>query len=340
MPLLLAPARWPGILDDYRRDREKEKQDLNVYQVLSDGARPSIEYYVLTVLSCIIATAGLITGSTAVIIGAMIVAPLMTPILAFSLAVVWGDLALVRGSLFSLARGVVLAVGISALISVLVPIAAPSAEIISRTHPTLYDIIVALVAGVLGAYGYANRKINSAVVGIAIAVALMPPLCTVGIELGKGAYSSAAGASLLFAINLVSISLAGSVVFLVMKIHPRSEADGGAKRRALYQIVLSAAVLVAIAIPVAAYVRTGYILEQSRQAAARILTATLPGSRVFSSEALAQGSAYVLRLTIVGTHDPQPAQLLQARAEIRSQCPLFERTDITFLKAVELPEGS
>jgi len=334
------PARWREALQDYRRNREKEKQDLNVYQVLSEGARPSIEYYILTVLSCLIATAGLIMGSTAVIIGAMIVAPLMTPILAFSLAIIWGDLALARDALFSLARGVILAVGISALIAALVPIPTPSPEIVSRTRPSLFDVIVALVAGVVGAYGHANRKISATIVGIAIAVALMPPLCTVGIEIGKADFTGAAGASVLFAINLVAISLSGSIVFLAMRIHPRSEGDsGGARRRALTQIVLSTAVLLAIAVPVAIYAGTGYVLENSRQRAGTLVGEILPGASVLSSETHRAAKGYSLRLTIMGGSEPGPADVLALRDAIRSRCPVFGRVDITFLRTVDIPDG-
>jgi uncharacterized hydrophobic protein (TIGR00271 family) len=269
----------------------------------------------------------------------MIVAPLMTPILAFSLAVVWGDLVLLKNALLSLLRGVLLAVGISALIAFLVPLSTLSEEIVSRTKPSLFDITVALVAGMVGAYGYANRKISNAIVGIAIAVALMPPLCTAGIEIGKGNMSAAAGASVLLAINLVSISLSGSVVFLLMGIHPRTEESGSVKRRALYQIVLCAALLVAIAVPVAAYMRTGYLLESSQQVASRIVSDLLPGASVFSSEVHPYARGYLLRLRIIGEAEPDVTETRALKEEIRSRCPLFERTDVIFIKGTKLQDG-
>ena len=201
LPRMLKPSTWRDIRDGYVRRRAKEKQDLDVYQVLSQGARPTAEYYVLIVLSCLIATMGLVQGSVAVIIGAMIIAPLMTPILAFSLGVIWGDLSLMRVAFSSLLKGAVLAVLMSGALAFVVPVSRFSAEIVSRANPSLFDIIVALASGALAAYGYANKKVSSALTGIAIAVALMPPLCTVGIGLGKLDFRIASGAAVLFAIS-------------------------------------------------------------------------------------------------------------------------------------------
>ncbi len=189
----------------------------------------------------------------------------MTPILAFSLGVIWGDLVLMKTSLLSILKGTLIAIGISAAIAYLVPMASYSPEIIARTKPTLFDIMVAIASGVVGAYGNANRRISNTLVGIAIAVALMQPLCTIGIGLGSFNYSIATGAAILFIINLVSISLAGAFVFWVMKIHPVLADEDKVKRRALYQIVLSITILVLIAVPVGIYMVEGYQLEKAQQ---------------------------------------------------------------------------
>ncbi|MDA3901019.1 MAG: TIGR00341 family protein [Spirochaetes bacterium] len=258
--MITRPAKWKNLYSDYQAKRQKEKEDLNVYGILFSGASPSIEYYMLTILSCVIATTGLIQGSTAVIIGAMIVAPLMTPILASSLGVIWGDLNLMRMSIFSLIKGAVLTVLISSLLAYIIPLTSYSDEIISRTIPSLFDILVALASGCVGAYGYANKKINNTLVGIAIAVALMPPLCTIGIGLGTMNSQIAIGATILFLINYISISLAGAVVFLIMRIHPLAEETGTVIRRATSQIILSLILLTAIAIPIGSFMYNGFRL--------------------------------------------------------------------------------
>jgi uncharacterized hydrophobic protein (TIGR00271 family) len=273
---------WKTKRDKFDKIKQKEIQDLNVYGVLSEGATPTIEYYILTILSCIIATTGLIQGSSATIIGAMIVAPLMTPILAFSLGVIWGDMQLIKTSLSSIAKGTGWAIGISAFIALIVPLPGLSHEILSRTSPSLFDIIVAISSGIVGAYGYANKKISNTIVGIAIAVALMPPLCSVGIGIGTFNQTVAIGALLLFLINLVSISLAGAFIFWTMKIHPFEADQKQVKRRALSQIVISLIVLAAIAIPLGIFMYEGYIASDAENNVRQIIKNDYPALSIYS----------------------------------------------------------
>lgn len=257
---------WRSKYDEYKKIREKEKEDMDVYQTLSYGARPTIEYYLLTILSCLIATAGLLQNSPAVIIGAMIVAPLMTPILAFSLGVIWGDTQLIKQSFGSIVKGALLAVLISGTLSFFVPIADYNSEILARTKPNLFDIVVAISSGLVGAYGNANKKISNTLVGIAIAVALMPPLCTIGIGVGNLDWVVARGALILFSINLISISLAGAIIFWIMKIHPKAKEDKEKViRRALSQIIISVILLTCIAIPVGIYTYRAFLLEHAKK---------------------------------------------------------------------------
>ena len=295
----MSVAFWRTKRAEYSQLREKEQQDLDVFNVLREGALPTIEYYVLTVLSCVIATTGLLQGSTATIIGAMIVAPLMTPILAFSLGVNWGDVDLIKTSAQSIAKGVFLAIFISALISYVVPIPAYTAEILSRTRPTLFDIIVAIASGIVGAYGNANKRISNTLAGVAIAVALMPPLCTVGIGIGTFNREVATGAALLFLINLVSISLAGAAVFWAMKVHPLLEDAGAVNKRALYQIVISVCILAVISIPVFLYMREGYLLANAQQHARELIAREIPGSEIFHISTPKAEGAFTLNVSII-----------------------------------------
>jgi uncharacterized hydrophobic protein (TIGR00271 family) len=330
-----APGAWRETWGDFVQRRTKEKQDLNVYRVLREGARPTAEYYVLIVLSCVIATLGLIQGSAAVIIGAMIIAPLMTPILAFSLGVIWGDARLLRTSFFSVLKGAALAVAISAVLAYVVPISHFSVEVTSRANPSPFDIMVALGSGALAAYGYANKKVSSALTGIAIAVALMPPLCAIGIGLGKLSLHIAAGAAVLFAINLVSISLAGAVVFWLMRIHPYSEDTAEVKRRALSQIVLSTVLLCLITVPVVLSVRRGFELEKVQSDARLYLTQSLPGSSVLSEEVRTEKGGNVLSLTVATNGEVSEAEVRTLAREITSRSPNLYRAEITCLRAVK-----
>jgi uncharacterized hydrophobic protein (TIGR00271 family) len=305
----LKPGFWRSKREEYISLKTKEQQDLNVYQALSRAAQPTFEYYILITLSSVIATAGLIQGSTAAVIGAMIVAPLMTPILSFAIAILWGDLGLIRTSVTSLARGTAIAVAISALIAWLIPFTAYSAEIMARTKPGLFDIIVALAAGAVGAYGYANRKVSSTIVGIAIAVALVPPLCTMGIGIGDLNWRVAGGAATLYLINLVAISLSGSVVFWWMKIQPLDADAKVIKRRALLQIITALVILSAIAGPLGYYTWEAYRLDREKTAITLGLEDGSARWEITDTMLTKNGDGYTLVAVITGPEAPDAAEI-------------------------------
>ena len=332
------PAFWLRKGSELQRIREKSREDRSIFQVLSEGALPSFDYYVLTVLSCIIATTGLIQGSTATIIGAMIVAPLMTPILAFSLGVIWGDLGLIRTSLTSLFKGIILAIAISALLAALIPIPGYSEEILSRTRPTLFDIVVAFASGLVGAYGNANRKISNTITGIAIAVALMPPLCTIGIGLGTMNRQIASGAGILFLINLISISLAGAIVFWVMRIHPVLADREEVRKRALYQIVISIMILTGISVPLGIYMREGYRISSTLDYARDLIREKCPGVSIYEVRPVKTLTGYELKLTLFGAVSPPIKSISDVRDAIRDRNSEIGTIDIDFIKGLKIEE--
>ena len=300
---------WKGKWREYKKVKKKGKEDLDIYRMLKDSAAPTIEYYILTLLSSIIATLGLIMGSSAVIIGAMIVAPLMTPILALSLGVVWGDLRFMGTSIKSVFFGTLLAILIASMITFVVPELEYSQEILSRTRPSLYDIIIALASGIVGAYGYANKKISNALVGIAIAVALLPPLCTVGIGLGTLNMEVALGSATLFIINLVSISLAGAVVFWIMKIHPLGADEEEVKRRAMFQIITTVMILVVISVPLGFYMFDAFSIGKAKSDVRETVVEGLPETAIFELEIEKVVGGYAIYLTLMGDAPPSPSEI-------------------------------
>lgn len=198
----------------------------DVLEELEQASTPGFDFFLLVVLSCSIATFGLITDSVAVIIGAMLVAPLMLPILGLSLASVAGKQRMFRRALVALIEGVVLAIALSALITwtvellpfdILNPL---PGEVLARTRPSPFDLGIALAGGAAAAYALAQPKISAALPGVAIATALMPPLCTIGIGLSLGRTEVQSGAFLLFLTNLSAISFAGIVVFAALGFRP------------------------------------------------------------------------------------------------------------------------
>lgn len=333
---LINPMFWREKTGEFMKIREKQRQDMSIFETLAMGAAPTREYYVLTILSCIIATMGLIQGSAAVIIGAMIVAPLMTPILAFSLGVVWGDLFLIKMSFVSIFKGVFWAILISSSIAFIVPLPALSGEIIARTTPSLFDIAVAIASGLVGAYGNANKKISNSLVGIAIAVALMPPLCTIGIGIGKLNMAVAGGATLLFLINLICISLAGAVVFWLMKVQPISADQSQVTRRAMSQIVVSVIILAIISIPVAFFMVDGYRKEAAMSDAKNTITGEFPELSVISTGITGEIRGNVLELSVTGVERPDNSRMKILVDDLKKRHSSISDIDVRFFMSEPL----
>lgn len=226
-----------------------------VLNELMESASPGYDFLLLIILSCTIATFGLLSNSSAVIIGAMLVAPLMSPILGLSLSSVAGKQFMFRRSIIALVEGVLLAIALSALITKLsyqIPYellnTLPS-EVLNRTQPTPYDLIIALAGGAAAAYALAQPRISAALPGVAIATALMPPLCAIGIGIALSAENVVIGASLLFLTNLAAITFAGILIFAWLGFRPQR---GGNQWKGLPRgAVVSAILVTAIAIPLA-----------------------------------------------------------------------------------------
>ncbi|MGH7582559.1 MAG: TIGR00341 family protein [Gemmatimonadales bacterium] len=187
---------------------------------------PASSFYVMTVLSTTIAAFGLLANSTAVVIGAMLVAPLMGPIFGIALAFTTGDRRLLAPALRGEVIGVGLAFGVAMIIGRVALHPDFSSEILSRTAPTLYDVIIALASGFAGAFALVDERISPALPGVAIATAIVPPLATAGLCVAAGEPHLASGALLLFVANFLAIEIAAAVVFsLVGRGHVHALAD-------------------------------------------------------------------------------------------------------------------
>lgn len=173
-------------------------------------------WWVMLLLSVAIATYAILQDSTAVVIGAMLVAPLMTPIVGASAAIVNGRKARLAGSLALVAAGAAVAIILAYVIGTWTPTFIPletNTQVTSRTSPNIIDMAIALAAGAAGAFAMINRRVASGLAGVAIAVALVPPLAVVGVTMGAGDFESASGAFLLFITNLIAILLSATLVF-------------------------------------------------------------------------------------------------------------------------------
>lgn len=187
----------------------------SLYVTVYEESQTSLNYIVLVLSSCAIATFGLLSNSTAVIIGAMIVAPLMLPIRGLALGALNGDVGMFWMALRSIGLGTGLGMGLSCGIGVLVNLPAWGSEILARTQPNVLDLGVALAAGTVGAFAKMRPKISDSLAGVAIAVALMPPVCVIGLGLSALDWQTSLGAALLYVTNLLGIALSCMVTFLV-----------------------------------------------------------------------------------------------------------------------------
>jgi len=188
-------------------------------QKLSSNARVNRVFVLTVVLSTVVATIGLVRDNMAVIIGAMVIAPLLTPNMALSLATTLGDVKLARSAIWVNGLGIIIALLLSFVIGMNIPIDLTMREISSRTVVSMGDVILGLAAGSAGALAY-TTGISAAVVGVMVAVALLPPLVTTGLLLGAGEIGLAWRAFLLLSTNIICVNLAGVATFLWQGVRP------------------------------------------------------------------------------------------------------------------------
>ena len=185
----------------------------SVIRDIEFGSEPRFSFYAMLLVSSLIASIGLIANSTAVIIGAMLVSPLMTPIFGITLAMLRGDSTLFWKALSAEVLGVIIAVGVAFLIGLLPLAIEATPEMLARTKPNLLDLMVAVFAGFAGTFAIIDERVSPALPGVAIATAIVPPLSNTGLCLALGAYSGALGSFTLFIANFFAIIVVGALTF-------------------------------------------------------------------------------------------------------------------------------
>lgn len=184
-----------------------------------DQSAPRVDFYLMLVLSTVIVTLGLLINSAAVVIGGMLIAPILSPILGFSLGVVAGNYKLIKRAGLIIAWSSFSVIIISFIIAALTIDGEITAEIASRTYPSLAYLLIAIVSGAAVAYALVRPAVSEILPGIAISVALIPPLATVGISMYFLDWQMIVGSFELFVVNLVGIIFAAISVFSLMKIY-------------------------------------------------------------------------------------------------------------------------
>jgi uncharacterized hydrophobic protein (TIGR00271 family) len=322
---------WRRMIPPVSEERREEVQ-----AQLRDSSHPDFDFFLLVLLSSVIVTLGLLIASPAVIIGAMLVAPLMSPIIGLGLASIRGDDRLVRDALSALLRGAVLSILIAFLLTwantymPFLDLRADElpAEIMSRTQPSPIDLVIALAGGLAAAFALAMPNISAALPGVAIATALMPPLCTVGVGLAFRRWEVAGGAFLLFSTNAVTIAFAAMLVFFILGFTRRDVQKTGYLFRLPRSLVVSAMVTALMLGPLT------YLSIQFVQQAAENRETMEAENRV--EKIIAEEVANVAEAELVEWSQKVEDNILKLEIIIRTSRTLIHRESVALRDAISL----
>ena len=211
-----------GIIDHIRAVPEKNKSEA-VKQLIEEST-PDFDFFLLVTLSVLMATFGLLENNAAVVIGSMLIAPILFPVLSLSLSVVMSDYKLIGRATSTLVKAFILGVASAFLATVFLGSGSvETAEVMQRTQPTLLSIAIAVVAGFAVAYTLVKPKLSATLPGLVVAVALIPPLATIGIGLAVFNWSIVSGATIFLLVNVIGIVFASMLTFSLMNLYVKRE---------------------------------------------------------------------------------------------------------------------
>ncbi|WP_411819020.1 TIGR00341 family protein [Hyphococcus formosus] len=236
-------------LKEEKRKKEKRALREEIYEDVASGAALSSDFFVLTFVSTIVAALGLHADNVAAVIGAMVIAPLLGPILAVTLAIALGDFKLLSRAGRNAVAGLSLGLLTSVLMGLWLGVNYESQELMSRTVAGLDSLVLALAAGVAAALSIVTG-ISAALVGVMVAVALLPPAAAAGIFLGAGEFGYFGRSVLLLSVNVVCIMIAAQIVYFYKGIRPRTwlEKKQAGKAARLNMLILGIMLVALIAI--------------------------------------------------------------------------------------------
>jgi len=306
---------------DYRNTLDDVADGLFVD--IGDTHAKRSQFWMLLVLSAIIAAGGVVGDATPAVIGAMIVAPLATPIYGVALAAVIGSSGRLRAALTLLVSGIVVNIAVGVLVGLLsakrMPIDA-NPQIVGRTAPSLLDLVVAVATGVAGSFALTRRDVSNILAGVAIAISLVPVLAVVGITAGAGRFDLAWGALLLFLTNVAAILIAGALVFgAAGYAREAAERDPRIARRARAFIIVF---VVAILVPLgAASVRTsryeGWVSSTTKAA-----DQWVQGTEWTLDSVRVSGDDIVITVLGAGARPPTEQLKAQVRRDVPDKVPV------------------
>lgn len=259
---------------------------LQISEIINQDSQFTTLYWVQMVLSSIIASFGLLQNSVAVVIGAMLIAPLLQPIQGIAFAVIRGDGRKFWHNFSALLGSIILGAGIGYLATIITPIRFETTEVLARTAPNVLDLFIAIASAVIAFLALSYKKLSSSLAGVAMAASLIPPLCVVGITLALGNIALAWGSMFLFITNVLAIILVGAFVFFIYGFEPYYEKD---KIDAFKGVSILVALVIIISIPLTStligFTRSLKIEKTAREHFERTLSHVLPSATITSFSA-------------------------------------------------------
>jgi len=260
--ILIKPVE--AIIPRSEQAEEKEKKHAGtrareeIYTNVETGARLDTNYLLLVVFSTIVATIGLIEDNVAVVIGAMVIAPLLGPNIALAFGTALGDRVLITRALKTNLAGMLLALGLALLIGLLWPANIESRELMARTDVGLDGIVLALVSGAAAILSL-TTGLSSTLVGVMVAVAILPPTATLGLMVASGNYHLALGSGLLLAVNVVCVNLSAKLVLLWKGVKPRTWLERTKARQSMWAYISFWVIILLILVAVMQIYHTYFI---------------------------------------------------------------------------------
>lgn len=221
LPVEATLPRVEEVIIEEEKKKSISRSREELYQNIVAGAKLDNNFVYMVIMSTIVAAIGLLEDNVAVVIGAMVIAPLLGPNMALSFATSLGEGKLLWSALKANIIGLLVALVLSILIGLLWPLNFDSHELMARTDVGMDGVVLALVSGAAAVLSLTSG-LSSALVGVMVAVAILPPTATLGLMLGAGNFQHALGAGLLLAVNIVCVNLASNLVFLLKGIKPRT----------------------------------------------------------------------------------------------------------------------
>jgi uncharacterized hydrophobic protein (TIGR00271 family) len=327
---------WNRESGDWHWIVEKPVPIASLSRSLWRASVPSLNFFVLLGLSGIISTLGLLADSAATIIGAMIIAPMMGPILGIAYAMVVSNRRLLKRSSLTLVSGVLMTVIFSVAVTQVIGLKTLTDEITARAYPTLIDLGVAVFAGTAGSFAKSRRGVADALPGVAISVALVPPLSVVGIGIALGEDSVTYGSLLLFLTNLAGIIFSGGLVFLSMRYGSLAKAKQG--------LVISMMALSVLGFPLGYQMRNLLMRANVRRSVAVLITSqtlTFSDKDLRSVDIRRIGNKFFVELEVAATPDSiseRQVQLVREFLADELERPVDLRVRIIPIRTLEASE--